>query len=182
MNLTAIVTTQSDTNNMYSNCRCIITLKTSHDTSLPTTTSYKCWEKQQSATQTLLIFSAHDTRGTHSLALHSKQWACRNFPFPLKGSSPSSCSSPEARGASQSPPSDHFTSFTRSQSALLFLPSSVILPFTVTSCLSSHCKYSLPELSRSVSRSLTLYLSLSGVSAAVRNVTLFLSHTHLRCR
>ncbi len=103
--------TQSDTNNMYSNCRCIITLKTSHDSSLPTTSWYKCGEKQQSATQTLLIFSAHDTRGTHSLALHSKQWTCRNFPFPLKGSSPSFCSSPEARGASQSPPSGSSGSF-----------------------------------------------------------------------
>lgn len=93
---------------MYSNCRCIITLKTSHDTSLPTISWYKCWEKQQSATQTLLIFSAHDTRGTYNLALHSKQWTCRNFPFPLKGSSASSCSSPGARGASHSPPSGSF--------------------------------------------------------------------------
>ncbi len=98
-------------------------------------------------------FSAHDTRGTYSLAHHSKQWTCRNFPFPLKRSSPSSCSSPGAGGASQSPPSGSFH---------LLHSVSIILPFTVTSCLSSHRKHSLPEF-------ITVCLSLSdAVSFSLR--------------
>ncbi len=73
-------------------------------------------------------FSAHDTRGTYSLAHHSKQWTCRNFPFPLKRSSPSSCSSPGAGGASQSPPFYcHILSVLASQT---------LTPWIITVCLS----------------------------------------------
>lgn len=71
----------------------------------------------------------------------------------------------------------HFTSFTWSQSTLLFLPSSVILSFTVTPVLALQI-FTPWIIMVSLSLSETLYLSLSGVSAAVRDVTLFFSHTH----
>lgn len=141
-------------------------------------------EKQQSATQTLLIFSAHDIRGTYRSAHRRKQWTCRNFPFPLKGSSPNSCSSPGGGAQSQSPPSVSFHllhSVSICPAVLTFLSHSL---FTVTSCLSVLTLQIFPPWNILICLSLseTLRVSLSGVSAAVRNVTLFYNHAHVKHR